>query len=122
MTDTSVEMRLERLRRREARLERGLELLAGWDEKKYRPLKTFILEILAKNPKATDKEIVDALVDRADELAKLDGLRELITDVTIRVAARVGMWAHMNRKRLVEQRLERLRRRIATLEQELAGK
>jgi hypothetical protein len=120
MEDTSVEMQLARLRRRVARLERGLELLERWDEKKYQPLQAVIAELLAKDPDATDKEIVDALVERADELARFEGLRELITDVTIRLAAQVGLWVHRNRKRVIEGRLERLRERIAGLEKELA--
>ncbi len=120
MTDTRVEMRIVRLRRRVARLERGLALLERWDENKYRPLRAFILEILDEDPDATDEEIVDALVEKADELARFQGLRELITDASIRVAAEVGLWAHRNRKRLIEGRLARLRKRIAALEKSQA--
>jgi hypothetical protein len=115
-------MRIRRLERRVARLERGLELLKHWDARKYQPLRPFITEILDEDSDATDEEIVDALVEKVDELLKFEGLVELITDVGIRLVAEVGLWVHQNRERLLTQRLARLRKRIAQLEKALPKK
>jgi hypothetical protein len=118
--DARVEMRIHRLKRRVARLERGLELMKRWDERNYRLLRPFILEILDEDPDATDEEIVDALVEKIDQLLCFQGIAEIITDIGIRVAGEVGLWVHQNKERLITQRTKRLRKRIAQLEKQLA--
>lgn len=118
MTEQRLEMRILRLQRRVARLERGLALMERWDESKYRPLRPFILEILDEDPDATDEEIVEALVEKVDQLLRFEGLAEIITDIGIRVAAEVGLWVYQNKKRLITQRIKRLQRRIAQLRKE----
>jgi hypothetical protein len=115
MTNARIEMRIARLERRVARLERSLALLDRWDEGKHRPLRAFLAEILDDDPDATDDEIVEALAEKADELARFQGIRELIADLGIRLAARIALWAHQNRRRLLAQRAERLRERINEL-------
>jgi hypothetical protein len=122
MADDRVRMRIHRLERRVARLARALEAIKRWDERKHHPLRAFILEILDEDPTATDEEIADALVEKADELMRFAGIAELVTDLGLRLVANVGLWVHHNRERLITQRINRLRKRIAALQKELAKK
>ncbi len=122
MQTKRIEMRIRRLKRRTARIERWLGQMSRWDAGKHRPFRAFILEILDEDPDATDDEIIEALIEKVDDLMRFSGPAELISDVGIHIAARLVVLIYKNREVLLRRRLERIRGSIARLEAELERK
>jgi hypothetical protein len=119
MQTKRIEMRIRRLKRRAVRIERWLAEMGRWDAGKHRPFRAFVLEILDEDPDATDEEIIEALIEKADELTRFSGPAELISDVGIRLAARLVVFVYKNRETLLRRRLEQVRGTITRLQAEL---
>jgi hypothetical protein len=117
--------RVRRIKRRIARIERRLEVIADVGALELRgPLARWVEQLEARpgidfdedeNGVVDFEELMDGVVEHADELIDLGPLGELVMDLGVRLFAEVAVTIYRNTEDRLRKRLERLRRRLATL-------
>ena len=120
MSEKALRTKIRRLERRAARIRRRLANLEKWNERGHDPVRRVLVVLLKEDPEATDDELVDALVDKVDDLMRFKGaVAEVISDVGIHVFARVAVWVVRNRKEIMTRRVAWIEQQIEALKAQL---
>lgn len=117
--------RIRRIKRRIVRIERRLQVIADVGALALRgPLARWVEQLEARTDLELDtdsngvvdfEELMDAVVEHADELVELGPLGDLVMDLGVRLFAEIAVIIYRNTEDRLRNRLDRLRRRLAAL-------
>lgn len=122
MTDAQKRRLTRRIRRIERRLAWNRKIQAAWahwSEERYRPIRAFINEIVADDPDISDDALVEALIEKVDELLEFQGLAEAISDLGIRLVAALAVAFVRHAPEWLAKRAEQMEARLKELRDQL---